>query len=163
MNKNAIVIAAIMFLVGCAHQGGYGEAQHGNGQGHYSAAPAPRASQGDRNFPSGASYNASNTPMVFREKLPAPAFDETGTGRPASDTQTRFGSSGDDLAQRVKRELAIDSPGTHTLASKESASNISVTSDKGRITLRGSVPSEQDKLIIGLRAAKVEGVDSVDN
>ena len=101
--------------------------------------------------------------MVFREKLPAPVFDETGTGTPAPDTQTGSGSSADQLAQRVTRELATDSTGTSVLTSKGIASNISVTSDNGRITLRGSVPSEQDKRNIGIRAAKVEGVNSVDN
>jgi osmotically-inducible protein OsmY len=161
MKKNAIVIAAIMFLAGCAHQGGYGQSEHGKGS--YSSAPAPRTSQGDRNFASGPSYNASNTPMVFREKLPAPVFDETGTGTPASDTQIGSDTSADQLAQRVQRELATDSTGASVLTSKGIASNISVTSDKGTITLRGSVPSEQDKRNIGIRAAKIEGVSSVDN
>jgi hypothetical protein len=163
MNKNAIIIAAFMFLVGCAHhQGGYGQSERGAGHEHYSTAPAPRASQGERNFSNASSYNA---PTVFRQNLPAPVFDETvqGTGAPAPDSQTGFGRSSDQLAQRVKRELSAESAGTSVLTKKEMARNISVTSDHGRITLRGSVPSEQDKRTIGIRAAKVKGVDSVDN
>jgi hypothetical protein len=90
-------------------------------------------------------------------------------GSPAPAGQIGFGSSGsatmndDQLAQRVKRELVKDSSGTFGLMKNEIARNITVTSDHGRITLKGSVPSEQAKGIIGVRAGEIDGVSSVDN
>jgi len=92
-----------------------------------------------------------------------------GIGSPAPAGQSGFGSSGsatmndDQLAQRVKRQLAKDSTGTFDTLKKDIARNITVTSDHGRVTLKGSVPSEQEKKVIGIRAGEIEGVNSVDN
>jgi len=92
-----------------------------------------------------------------------------GIGSPAPAGQLGFGSSGsatmndDQLAQRVKRQLAKDSTGTFDTLKKDIARNITVTSDHGRITLKGSVPTEQEKKVIGIRAGEIEGVSSVDN
>jgi len=92
-----------------------------------------------------------------------------GIGSPAPAGQRGFGSSGsatmndDQLAQRVKRQLAKESTGTYDTLKKDIARNITVSSEQGRITLKGSVPTEQEKKVIGIRVAEIEGVSSVDN
>lgn len=96
-----------------------------------------------------------------------PAQGLAGLSNPAG--ERTFGGSGsatvsdDQLAQRVKAAFAKENTGTSGLMSKEAARNISVRCENGKVILRGSVPSEQDKKNIGVRAGEVEGVKSVDN
>jgi hypothetical protein len=70
----------------------------------------------------------------------------------------------DQLAQKVKQVLTKESTGTHGMLRAEISKDIKVTSSgDGVVTLKGTVPSQQDKEIVGIRAAEVAGVKRVEN
>lgn len=70
----------------------------------------------------------------------------------------------DPLAQKVKKVLTKESTGTHGMLRAEISRDIKVTSSgDGVVTLEGTVPSQQDKEIVGIRAAEVKGVKRVEN
>jgi len=71
--------------------------------------------------------------------------------------------SNDQLAQKVKGELTKESTGTYGVMRSEIARNITVTADNGAITLKGTVPTQKDKDIVGIRAREVQGVSRVNN
>jgi hypothetical protein len=70
----------------------------------------------------------------------------------------------DSLAQKVKQVLTKESTGTHGMLRAEISRDIKVSSSgDGVITLKGTVPSQQDKEIVGIRAAEVKGVKRLEN
>lgn len=69
----------------------------------------------------------------------------------------------DRLAEQVKARLVEESTGTHGLMSHQVARNIQVESHNGIVTLKGSVPSEQDRKLVEIRAAEIAGVVRVNN
>lgn len=72
-------------------------------------------------------------------------------------------SSDQQLEDRVKRRLVMESTGTHGLMRHDLARNVEVTAQKGTVTLKGSVPSESDRKTIEVRAAEIPGVHRVNN
>lgn len=67
------------------------------------------------------------------------------------------------LARRVKRRLVVESTGTHGMMRHQVARNVRVSANNGVVTLRGTVPSRQDKNLIAIRAGEVSGVNLVRN
>lgn len=61
------------------------------------------------------------------------------------------------LTQRVRESILIDG------AAAASVTGLSVSTRKGKVTLRGTAQSEATKVAIGERAAAVVGVDNVVN
>jgi len=61
------------------------------------------------------------------------------------------------LTQRIRKAVVGDS----TLSF--SAKNVKIISQGGKVTLRGSVKSEQEKKTIGDAAVKIAGAGNVDN
>jgi osmotically-inducible protein OsmY len=74
------------------------------------------------------------------------------------------GSSADQqLEGKVKRRLVMESTGTHGLMRHEVSRNVEVSAKNGIVTLKGSVPSENDREMIEIRASEISGVKKVDN
>jgi hypothetical protein len=72
--------------------------------------------------------------------------------------------SGDEqLARQVKARLVQESTGTHRLMMHQAAKDVQVTSKDGELTLTGTVPSEQTKDMVEVRAREVDGVKRVQN
>jgi osmotically-inducible protein OsmY len=72
--------------------------------------------------------------------------------------------SGDEqLARQVKARLVQESTGTHDLMMHQAAKDVQVTSKDGELTLTGTVPSEQTKDLVEVRAREVDGVKRVQN
>jgi len=88
-----------------------------------------------------------------------------GVGGPAGFQHESASSAapGNDLAAKVKSQLSKDSTGTFG-PMKNEIRNVEVKADEnGKVTLTGSVSSEQHKRMIELRAKETVGVRSVDN
>ena len=82
------------------------------------------------------------------------------TGSAAASERGQLESN--NLAQKVKSVLVRESTGTHGLMRHDLARNITVESaSDGTIVLKGSVPSEQDKEIVEIRAREVKGVNGI--
>ena len=71
--------------------------------------------------------------------------------------------SGQSLAGRVKKRLALESTGTHGVMRHQVVRNVEVSAEGGVVTLTGTVPSQQDKDILSIRAREVPGVEEVKN
>lgn len=67
------------------------------------------------------------------------------------------------LARKVKAMLTQEATGTYGLMSHQIARNVKVSANDGEITLTGTVPTEQDKSVLGIRAGEVSGVTKVNN
>jgi len=82
-------------------------------------------------------------------------------GQPSKGEIAEFGDPR--LAERVKATLTRESTGVYGPTSREIARNIQVTGHGGTVTLKGSVPSQQDKDMIEIRVKEMTGVDRVNN
>lgn len=91
------------------------------------------------------------------------AFLNRSTDKNAASVESRSSMSDDELAKNVKSRLVKESTGTHGLMRHQLAQNLTVTADNGVVTLKGSVPTEQDKKMVEVRAAEIKGVQRVDN
>jgi osmotically-inducible protein OsmY len=106
----------------------------------------------------------SQSPNWLMQDNRALGVGSAATGEQGAAVSTEAGTmSNDQLAQRVKAELTKESTGAIGMMRSEVARNITVTSNNGVIVLKGTVPSQQDKDIIGIRAREVRGVNRVDN
>ena len=87
----------------------------------------------------------------------------TGEFRSAGVNQSGSSMSNDQLTQKVKSALTSDSSENFGLPMSQTARNIQVSARNGEVTLTGSVPSQQDKDIVEIRAREIAGVQRVHN
>jgi hypothetical protein len=115
-----------------------------------------------RNYPNRQSTSDMEQNWMFHNNR-AQGVGSAATGRTGADQGALEGNENQSLASKVKSVLTKESTGTEGMLRKEISRNIKVTADGSNITLKGSVPSQQDKDIVGIRAAQVDGVTRVDN
>jgi len=86
---------------------------------------------------------------------PAPVAAAPATPPPAPKVEEPKPDPNKELADRVKRALTDDA--------KIQAAGIDVTAQNGTVTLWGTAATQSEKNRAGAAAAKVQGVNSVDN
>ncbi|MDX1950655.1 MAG: BON domain-containing protein [Verrucomicrobiota bacterium] len=87
--------------------------------------------------------------------------DAIGTAA-GSESRSATNNTDRELTRKVQSQLSRDTSGVHGPLASE-VRNIEVTANQGKVTLKGSVRSEQDKNIVETRVREVQGVSSVDN
>jgi len=111
----------------------------------------------------GSNPGLSDHPSAVDSTQPSTANDQgtpdTTYGPSATmGSQTNVSSLSDrELAHKVRSSIRDDS----TLS--PSAHNVKVSASNGRVRLRGKVPSQSDKDMIGSKAAEIVGSGNVDN
>ena len=95
------------------------------------------------------------TPMKSEPVTPAPVAKAPEAPKPAPKAEEPKPDPNKELAARVKRALMDDN--------KIQGGGIDVTANNGAVTLWGTAATQSERNRAGAAAAKVDGVQSVDN
>lgn len=113
-----------------------------------------RAQYGGTNTSANDTSNTSNMSTTPSASEPS---NTTDMGTQNTNASATGGMSDKDLADKVKSALKDD----QTLSS--SARHVRVKADNGKVVLKGSVKSEQDKDSIAAKAGEIAGVGNVED
>jgi len=169
MKKYLLMACCVALFAGCnkSGTGTYGTAeQSGSG-----SSPAPMknstpTAQAPASTPPGANTNVSSSAAAdLGQQVPIPPVSTPNPGGTPGNTGTETATSSESaldksLAGKVRSTLGSgEIGGISTLE----AANVQVSADRGVITIRGSVASDQEKQAITDRLQKLDGVAFVKN
>ena len=180
MNKNAVLIASIMFVAGCAANDDYSTAQNGPGI-EMADLALTRGTENVVRTPSGEMIAPSDPSLSTQADSPFERSDpsrysdslfhnnRSHAAGSAAASETGFANGGTvevpdyQLARQVKFTLVKETTRAADMTQREVARNLQVTSRNGNIVLKGTVPTQKAKDVMEIRVREIAGVHRVEN
>ena len=118
--------------------------------------PTPPSSPPPETSQSMEPSTPSTAPSQKQTAQPGETPAETQMAQPEEPPATATAND-QELKKRIQEALEVDT------ALSDAAENIQIDTTAGKVTLRGSVPSEKEKEEIATKVEQMEGVQEVDN